>query len=319
IHSEVVATAIGAAESAATLCVLLALHAASRGRLSCMAWVALGLTCKETAVLAGPLLGLWLWLRPDEGLDADPQPGAAEARERRARRESPPPRRRALSFAASLAILAAYLWCRASVLSLDGVTATQAGNWANPLVDHGAAERLWTAFDLFWRYQMRCLLGTNLSADYSAFQIPIGASRDWTTTLAGLASLLGWIALAARVHGPTATSVRFAIGMWLGCMALVVHLLTPLPTFFAERLAYLPSVAFALLGGFAGAALAQRVSGPGFRGLRVLAGVYLAWCLVASFLHALAWTSEDRITRVTAEHSPHSARAQLWRARVLLS
>ncbi len=219
---------------------------------------------------------------------------------------------------ASVLACAGMIWARHLALgqtSSEHLTVT-----VNPLLGADLLTRALTSIDLVGRYFVLALSGSPLSADYSYNAVPITtlsspSSLLSLTIVAGLGLVIAAPVLLARLQpGPE----RALVGMLTLSLLLPSNLIVLLPAIFAERLFYLPSAFFCVLLG-AGAVEAFAWVRPSLaRWLEVALGLWLAAQATFASLHAWAWGSSDRITEVTAESAPGSARAQLWRARVLL-
>jgi hypothetical protein len=293
IHAEAVASIVGAAELWAAGLGVAAVWFASRANIEparrvrwwSAAVVALAgaLLSKESSVIYPVVVAMLVW---------------SSRHERRAK----------LACTAVLAaVVLTYLLVRAEVLGSwfgTHVTAT-----VNPLVSESVWIRLAMAPALLGRYLIRSGVGYPMSADYSVEQIPVDPVDAYG--LVGVVAVGGalWGLRRWRSH-PSAVYIT----LWfLVAAALAVNVVAPLPAMFAERLFYGPSVPLCLM---AGVGLAHVVSERERRGVVLAGAVVAAWSFAAA-VHAWRWTTEDRITEVTAEHSSHSARAHIWRARVL--
>jgi len=117
----------------------------------------------------------------------------------------------------------------------------------NPLVALAPHERIARAVALLGRYLVLCIFPWQLSADYS-----LGAT-GLADDLASPAPLL-WLAscgalAAATVVGAARGSLRLVfIGAWFfAAFAITANVLLPIGTIFADRLAYVPSIAVCAL------------------------------------------------------------------------
>ncbi len=300
VHVEAVASAVGIADIWALFFGLIAIDALLLTARSnrplgpaalCLGTFCLALASKESAVVFAPLLAIIAILGPVRG--------PAEAR----------PRRRAVILAmVALVLVAAYIALRAQVIG--SFTAERISLTVNPLSEHSFAARLPMALELLWRYMALALSGQPLSADYSYNAIPV-VGFGWRAAL-GAAIALGLAGILLWRRRQAGTRVLI---LWLaGAFALISNILVLLPAMFAERLFYGPSAPLCLL---VGALFAPLLTPRLRRPVRALGAVYLALCVIASAVHAYAWTSAERITEVTVTHSPTSARAHIWRARIL--
>lgn len=141
----------------------------------------------------------------------------------------------------------------------------------NPLAFADTMTRWLNAPALMARYLLLVVLPWPLSADYSYDAIPVIAVGDlsaWLPPALVCASLLVVLWCALRRCPRTA----LWIGLGVTMLALATHLLVPLGTIYAERLAY-PIVAASCVGG---ATLIER--------LRRHAGGFVAWFMVGIWL-----------------------------------
>jgi Tfp pilus assembly protein PilF len=177
----------------------------------------------------------------------------------------------------------------------------------NPLIDAPALVRMATAIWVLGQYLWRLLVPVQLSADYSFAQIPPIATLSDPRLSVVLALVVAFgvaAVVAARRHSPYLALLAIFILSWLP----VSNLLFPIGTIMGERLLYLPSVAAALT---CGALASQTMRWP-----RPIAGLVAALAVVAGVAAAARtvartddWRSADVLYRVTAETSPHSAKA----------
>ncbi|HEY8515365.1 MAG TPA: tetratricopeptide repeat protein [Candidatus Binatia bacterium] len=160
-------------------------------------------------------------------------------------------RRVARGSAAPLAALAVGALCffvvRHAVLGGDVLSRAVIAPIDNPLIARDAPSRVAHALALLGRYLAMCVFPWRLSADYS-FGTPglfdgVGAPAPllWLALCAALA--------VATVVGIARGSLRLAfVGLWFfGTFAITSNVLLPIGAGFAERLAYVPSVAVCAL------------------------------------------------------------------------
>lgn len=132
----------------------------------------------------------------------------------------------------------------------------------NPLGQAAPAERFVTAIGLFGRYMNKLAWPHPLSCDYSYNQIPVTTSLTDPHVLMGLAWLVGIVVAVAAVRRYGARA-DFEVAVWcVGWLVITYSLISnavlPIGTIFAERLTYLPSVAWCLAVGALVGRLVQR-------------------------------------------------------------
>jgi len=289
IHTEAVAYVVGRADlmaAAAVLCAWL-LHLGTRraSALRLAGIVALyagGLLSKESAVvLPGLMLAGDAW------------------RVRRGEvswRESMP------ATVSCIALMAVWLVLRAWLLPAAGPSPVS----ESVLAAVPASQRIATALTVLPRYLWLLIWPARLSADYSYAQIPTAASMADPAAIAGLAlyaglAVAGFLRLlagrAARLDGLCAVA-------WLVAMAPVSNIVVPMGTEMAERLVYLPSVAFCLA-----LPAAWRQAGGGRRAgaalVALLAIVYSGRTMVRN----ADWENGLTLFTATVKTSPRSAKA----------
>jgi len=196
--------------------------------------------------------------------------------------------------------------------ALGGLGAT-VGLQSNPLVDAGGLSRLWTAAALLSRTLGLLLVPLELSADYSFPEI-----LPWTSpgSVEVLAGLVAWALLPAALLYWRRRRPARALGLLLLLAGYlpVANLVVLIPTVFAERLLYLPSLGFALLcADLLRGALGPR-SGPDARRGRQLLGVGLVLLLLGGHAVRAAvrtgdWQSNRTLFTSAVVVTPRSARA----------
>jgi hypothetical protein len=288
VHVDAVASVVGGADLWCTLWILLALRAHLRGELRAIVFGTLAVLSKESGVIVVPLLLLLELLGP-----ILTSAGTAA--------------RRRLHLLGLAILVAGALVARTYVLGdLLGTHITVS---VNPLLGEPWHARIPAALDLLWRYLRLTVVGHPLSADYSYAAVPVGADVEWLGVALGALLLAALLALLVRRWREPVT--RLLLLWFLLAFLFVSNVLALLPAIFAERLFYGASVPlFLLAGSVVGRLLARR-------GVRVAVAAYLLLGACLSLAHAWAWGSETRLTAVTVVHSPASARAHVWRARVL--
>jgi hypothetical protein len=291
---DAVASAVGAADLWATLGCVLALAAALAGRpVAALAAALLAVASKESGVVVLPLCAVAAFGGP---------PADAAVR-----------RRRFLAVAGMALIVAAGLAARAH--ALGAFTARNLSPELNPLVGAPLADRPLAGAEILARYLGLTVTGYPLSAIYSQAQILVGEHGNHLLGAVGGVLLCGLLALLLKLWRDPAP--RLLLLWLLGAWLLVGNVFVLGPTIFAERLFYAPSAPLVLLAGVGLDALLRR----GGARARAAAAVACVWAVGQAGLaaqHAWRWGDQGRIAAVTAEHSPRSVRARLWRARWLL-
>ena len=304
IHVEAVTGVVGRGETQAAVLalsfLLLSLRFLDGTRrrlwtlaLALFAYVLASLT-KESAVVAPALLLLCQIWRSE---------GSLLSRALRAVRQGLP------VYAGCAAVVGGVFWARALVLGgpLKG-PATGIFALENPLAPLAWVERARNAAVVFFRYLGRMAFPLRLSADESAWSIPLLSPGDW----------LGWIcpilliALVALSLWRLRARAPAALGfLWLSLASFPTsNLAFPTGTIFAERLAYLPSAGFCVIA-------ASWILGPGpsFAALGRRRGLALAFAGAALLLGARTivrnpvWQSDETLFTNMVRVSPDSAKA----------
>jgi|GEM_PF-4782472 len=301
IHMDAVAGKVGAADLWSTLFVLGSVRYFLRARWSA-AWLALGaFLAKETGVLVFPLLGVVEVLRLGVAVPFM-APDAAM-------------RRRRTILVMIAVLMAGAMALRTSVIG--AVTSAHIPFGVNPLVAEPWTARMAASLVFLCKYHVLAIVGHPLSADYSYAAVPVGAGISAVYLVCGALVLLGWVGLLVWAILRRDRTLVLLVLWFLGAFGLVSNVPFLLPAMFAERLFYGPSVPLAIVVGIVVAALLDRST----RLASFFRFVFVAIVcvhVVAAMLHAWAFTSERRITAVTAANAPDSARARAWYARVLL-
>lgn len=211
--------------------------------------------------------------------------------------------RRALGlYAAYLLTFLAYLAVRTTVVGGFGVSDTSFLD--NPLMTAPLGTRLLTAVALVGRGVALLAAPVVLSPDYSYDAIPVVRSvLDWRflATLGGIA-LLGWALLQPAVR----RSVLPLALLWYAItLFLTSNLLVLVGTIFAERLLYLPSVAYCLLVGAVLAWLTQRWRW----GAAAVSAALLTALAVQTLRYSSAWRADVSLFRWAVASVPRSTKA----------
>ncbi|HZI95371.1 MAG TPA: tetratricopeptide repeat protein [Patescibacteria group bacterium] len=300
IHTEAVTGVVGRAELVAAACVLggWLVHL---GRSQPRPWrpvaigllFAAGLLSKENAIVLPALMFLGdVW---------------------RNRRDRIGWRQAAPAYVACAVVTIAWIILRAMILS-----PIPAGSpYEGPFAQVPATQRILTALPVMGRYLLLLAAPLHLSADYSYDQIPMVSSLSDPSAIfaAGLLVLL----LAAGLR-------RFALErpghldglcalVFFVTMAPVSNLFVPIGTMMAERLLYLPSVAFCI----ALPALWEAVTDPAARTTRhspatrvtglLLVIVLLGLYATRTITRNRDWKDQLTLFSVTTLTSPRSAKA----------
>lgn len=303
IHVEAVTSLVGRGETLAAAFVfgflLLALRfGAGEGNrqlllAGALALYALGVLTKESAAVAPALAFLALW-RLESGTAGQRARGALE--------------KGALLYAGAAVVLAGSLLLRRFVLG--GVLKSRSFvifELENPLAPLPGFERAANAARLVFRYVGRLVLPARLSADESAWSIPVTRGFD----ILGAAALLLLAAIAVAAVAVVArrregSDVAFGLLFFGAAFAPTANLLFPTGTIFAERLAYLPSAGFLLA---LAAVVLARPAAPSSR-FRVALFFAIAVAFASrTIARNLVWEDDASLFEATVESSPESAKA----------
>jgi tetratricopeptide (TPR) repeat protein len=301
IHVEAVTSLVGRGETLAAAFVFGFLLLAFRfrkgeGRRSALlaaalAFYALGVLTKESAAVAPALAFLVFWR-----LEA----GTAGQRAFRALRHG------ALLYAGSALILAGSLLLRRFVLG--GLLKSRSFvifELENPLAPLSSFERVPNAAAILFRYLGRLVFPVRLSADESAWSIPVERGLPLVGGVALL--LLGGIAAAAVARERRRRDAAFGLLFFGIAFAPTANLLFPTGTIFAERLAYLPSAGFLLA---LASVLLDRPPGSPVPRLRVaLFGTIVLALAARTVARNPVWRDDRALFESTVASSPASAKA----------
>jgi protein O-mannosyl-transferase len=303
VHVEAVTSLVGRGETLAAAFVLafvltaLAFRVARRRRnlllAAALLWYALGLLTKESAAVA-PALALVAFWRLEEG--------NALRRLGSALRKGLP---LYLGAAVVLALDLVYRrWVLGGFLKSGSFRIFEL---ENPLAPLAPLERASNAATILLRYVGRLVLPVHLSADESAWSIPVRHGFD-AEGLAALA-LLGALVVAAVARERSRPDVAFGTLLFFAAFAPTANVFFPTGTIFAERLAYLPSAGFCLALGAAvvGGSRDERTVS------RFRAGVLLAIALAfasRTVVRNRVWKDDETLFAETVRTSPQSAKAR---------
>ena len=301
VHVEAVTSIVGRGEALAAALVFgfllaaLAFRGASSGRPRLLAAAllcyVLGLLTKESAAVA-PALALLAFWRLEEG--------SVFRRMGKALRTGIP------LYAGAAAVLALDLAYRRWVLGGFLKSGTfRIFEVENPLAPLHPLARAANAATILFRYVGRLLVPLRLSADESAWSIPVRHGFD----PAGLVALvlLAAITTACVIREPARRNVVFGVLFFLTAFFPTANIFFPTGTIFAERLAYLPSAGFAL-------ALAAGILSPA-RGTgvsRVRAAILLAIAIAfaaRTVVRNRVWQDDETLFAESVRTSPESAKA----------
>jgi tetratricopeptide (TPR) repeat protein len=310
IHVEAVTSIVGRAETLAALFALLFIRWTTRAPRESQ-WDALrypaaflslflGILTKESAAAAPLLAMLVLYFRAE---------GGPWARLRASLR------RGAILLAGSAVVLAAVFFLRAQVLGgpLKG-NRTTIFALENPLAPLSVLDRVINASALLFRYLGRCVAPLFLSADESAWSIPLLGMED---PAAYVWPILLFLLIAAAIAAvPRVPVPAFGFLFFIVAFAVTANVLFPIGTVFAERLAYLPSagVCLVLAWAFVGAAARWEAIPRG----RTVALIALAALFGArTAVRNLVWQDDLTLFSNLVATSPSSGKAHYNRAYVL--
>ena len=302
IHVEAVTSVVGRAETLAALFALLFVGLTAQvpagGRWSALRYLAaflclfLGILTKESAAVAPLLALLLLYVRAE---------GGPWARVRASLR------RGAVLVAGSVLVLAGVFFLRAQVLGglLKG-DKTAIFALENPLAPLSALDRVINASALLFRYLGRCVMPLLLTADESAWSLPVLRGQD---LLAFVWPLLLLLLTAAALRAlPRVPGLAFGFLFFVAAFAVTANILFPIGTVFAERLAYLPSAGVCLM-------LAWVILGPAPRWTATPRGRLAALVTVAAFFGArtavrnVVWRDDLTLFSNLVATSPNSAKS----------
>jgi hypothetical protein len=221
-------------------------------------------------------------------------------------------RARMLGYLAAGMPIVIFLAVRAQVLKdipLEVVPFTD-----NPLVGAGFWAGRLTAVKVLGKYLWLLFWPARLSCDYSFNQIPLfswnlGRWEDWQA-LISLAVYAAAAALAVFSYRRS-RPVFFLIGFLFAAIAPTANVLLLIGTIMAERLLYLPSIAFAGLTAWAGWKL-YRLAQPRWPAARLAAPALLAIACLAlagrTFARNLDWYDEGTLWKSAERICPESYR-----------
>jgi tetratricopeptide (TPR) repeat protein len=179
----------------------------------------------------------------------------------------------------------------------------------NPLVALSPALRIANAATLVFRYAAKTLVPAGLSADHSAYALPLAARLFEPRAFLGLAGILLGIALAVVLWSKRPLA-SFGLAFFFGTLLPTANLLFPIGTIYAERLMYLPAAGlFAFVVGLltpAPRTVPRPSALPWREGLITAAVVVYA---VATVLRNRAWKDDVTLYADMVKKVPNSAKA----------
>lgn len=301
IHVEAVTSLVGRGEVQAAVFVLLYLGAGLRvgerrktavNLCGAAIWYAAGILTKESAAVA-PALAFLAFLALAEG--------GLTTRLRFAFRRGWP------LYAASAVVLAAIFALRARVLG--GALrdpATTIFELENPLASLPAPARVGNAVLILARSAGRFLAPLGLSADESAWSLPVLPLRSPLL----LAAVALFAAAAALSLWRLARARSAAFGFLFFCVAFLptANVLFPIGTVFAERLAYLPSAGLCVLLGALIAGTGRDTAGLSRARAAILLSVTLLFAGRTAVRNTI-WRTDEALFANSVRTAPRSAKA----------
>ena len=299
VHVEAVAPVSGRADLLATSFALALWHLSLGWRHLSLARLSLAAPALLAALLAKEsALGAW----PVASILASMAPGGKK-REDSAGEES---RRWLFLNAALVAAVAIYFALRwIATGALLAAADVRIRFIENPLSDASAPIRIATAFWVLARYLLLLIAPLQLSADYSYNQIPLVSSPSDPRFAATILVLIA-IGISLRFawrRNASGLLVLALLLLWLP----VSNLPVTIGTIMAERLFYLPSVAFCLLAGQAASSLRGRTSS---RVMVTAAALLIAAHVGRTVTRSLDWRSQEALFAATVRASSNSAKAR---------
>lgn len=227
-----------------------------------------------------------------------------------------PPRAPGWLLAGAVVLIGAYLAARAQVL--PAIAGGDIPPSDNPMVDQGLSGRLLTAGKVYFHYLRLLVAPLRLSPDYSAHAIPVAHGLSDADAFAGLALMIGSFgALWTAIRRSADAAV--CLGLFVVLYGLISNVVFLSSIILAERLLYLPSVAWCLLVGLAAAGAARMAHEPWLRGTLVaVLVVILSGYAVRSADQATRWRDARTLFQSAVDAFPDSVRARVNLAVALL-
>jgi tetratricopeptide (TPR) repeat protein len=179
----------------------------------------------------------------------------------------------------------------------------------NPLVALKPGLRIANALSLAGLYALKTLVPYRLSADHSAYALPLAAGFAEWRAWAGVAFALALLTLAIAFWRRRPL-VALGISLFAGSLFPVSNVPFVIGTIWAERLAYLPSAGLAAAAAGLLMGLALEVPRPSRVPWKetLLAGAVLAYG-IAAVVRNLAWADDRTLYRDMVAKVPNSAKA----------
>lgn len=175
----------------------------------------------------------------------------------------------------------------------------------NPLAHVSTFERISNSAAVLFRYFGRMVFPLRLSADESAWSIPVRRDLDPV----GAAAVILWVALlaAATLRERENRELAFGVLFFALAFASTANVFFAIGTIFAERVAYLPSAGFALA--LSSIVLGRRPASdpPRWRSFLLLA-IALAFA-TRTVARNPVWKDDETLFAATVRTSPASAKA----------
>ncbi len=216
------------------------------------------------------------------------------------------------SFSGSIAVTIVYSVIRSKVLGARAFHASVSA-LDNPIVQADLYERIVTACVLLFKYAFLLLFPIKLSADYSAWQIPLSS---FPPSAHDLLSVVFAIILVFLLIFAYHRSKDFFLPLALFMIAYIIpsNLFVTIGTIFAERLIYLPSLGICLLFAVASAWIISTMK-ERKQHAKSLPAAYTVICIIIvlfaarTFIRNFDWKDNFTLYSRTAGASPKSARA----------
>ncbi|HTF04070.1 MAG TPA: tetratricopeptide repeat protein [Bacteroidia bacterium] len=175
------------------------------------------------------------------------------------------------------------------------------------LSSNSRIDQLGTAIAIQGHYWMKMIVGYPLSYNYSFNEIPVNGFADaWAiVSLIGIAGGLAWSLMNLKKNPIPAFGILF----YLVAFALTGNIFYLIGETMGDRLAFVPSVGFAILVSWGILKLTKGMSVQGFHQSALTAGIVicLLWT-VLTFTRSKAWAYESTLFTADVEHAPGSAR-----------
>jgi tetratricopeptide (TPR) repeat protein len=302
VHVEAVTSLVGRGETLAAAFVIAMLLFALRHRSAPSgrgAAVALSLLCyalailsKESAAVAPALLLLACW-RLETGKVAE--------RLKRAFRVGLP-----IYAGCALILIGSFAARRAVLGGVIKAPTFRIFEVENPLAHVSTGERVTNAAAILFRYVGRLTAPVRLSADESAWSIPVVHGFDPV----GLAALLlgSGVLVVAVARERAKPELAFGVLFFATAFVTTANVFFAIGTILAERVAYLPSAGFALVlsSALLGGTAARVV--PSARRIAVFLAIALLYA-ARTVVRNPVWDSDDTLFADTVRTSPGSAKA----------